>query len=373
MLNEIKEYEQYIMNFDETKRIEDFRLKYSRFVKKDFSGVERALTSIARGYIFNHNRPFNEKFTKEALKAWCGFDFDETTPDIGCYKNWVPQYIMHMIHLYVEDCINVLAMHDKDGMINMLDATLHDLRDCDVISNLGNKIEDIKSFESVVKNYPYLKKKQLHVKLGQIAECYSKISKLNEKSELWTKSMFSYVQRESGTVKGISFEAVIADALCKGRLERYYLMCDINPFDADLIMKFNGEKLKSLSKKNLEKDKRERDRILKITATYLLQKMDKQQEYAFFNKTDTSNWLTELKQELEDADFECYKLAGTNEDIFTFNTITSITKLKLHPEWRKHFKIIKACDIEKPENRGLIFYSDFGSSRYLQEGKRYDE
>ena len=100
------------MNFDETKRIEDFRLKYSRFVKKDFSGVERALTSIARGYIFNHNRPFNEKFTKEALKAWCGFDFDETTPDIGCYKNWVPQYIMHMIHLYVEDCINVTRVID---------------------------------------------------------------------------------------------------------------------------------------------------------------------------------------------------------------------------------------------------------------------
>ena len=373
MLNEIKEYEQYILSFNRTKKIEDFRLKYSRFIKRDFSGIERALTSIARGYIFNHNRPFNEKFTKEVLKAWCGFDFDGTTPGIDCYKNWVPQYIKRMMYLYVEDCINILKMHDKDDTIVILDDKLRAIRDKAVISNLDDAIEDIKSFESIVKNYPHLKKEQLNVKLGQIAECYGKIKKLNEKSELWTNGMFSYVQREASSIKGISFESVIADALYKGKLEQYYLLCDSNPFDENLLMKLKGEKLKPLSKNNLEKDKKERDRILKITAAYLLQKKDMQQEYVVFNKTDTSNWLTELKQEFEDTALACYKLSGTNEDIFNFNTITSITKLKLHPEWRKHFKIIKACDIEKPENRGLIFYSDFGSSRYLQEGKRYDE
>ena len=38
-----------------------------------------------------------------------------------------------------------------------------------------------------------------------------------------------------------------------------------------------------------------------------------------------------------------------------------------------YFKIVEASDIDKPENRGLIFYSDPGCSEYLRYNEKYQE
>ena len=373
MLNEVIEYEQYTMDFEVSKKIEDCRLKYFRLIKKDFAGIERALTIVARGYIFDHKRPFSEYYTKEALKAWCGFEYDTETPDIENLKNWLPQYIKHMMCLYIEECLSKLNGKGGNKKFIPLEMTLKNFTTCNLTCDMDKEIEVLKQSENTIKDYPDLKKDKVNVKLVQIRECYEALKALDKKSEIWSRDIYSFSQGNSNSIKGISFESIIADALLKGKLERYYLMSDINPFMSGMIEKPKGERYKMLpAEPRLEKDKNEKDRILKITAVYLLQKLGLEQEYVFFNKTDTSNWLTELKQELDSKELQCYKLSRIHEDVFLFNTIgNNIIKLRLHPEWRKHFKIIKSSEIDKPENKGLIFYGDFGSSQFLQEGKCY--
>ena len=100
MLDEIKEFEQYTFDLNDEKtyaaplKKSDCRLKKTPLIK-DFSGITRALTIIARYYMFNKNNSnvFNVKdvdYIKEVLRAWCGFQTKEYIPEID---GWLNLYI----------------------------------------------------------------------------------------------------------------------------------------------------------------------------------------------------------------------------------------------------------------------------------------
>ena len=115
----------------------------------------------------------------------------------------------------------------------------------------------------------------------------------------------------------------------------------------------------------------DKDLILRITALYLLQKLNTDQEYVYFNQTDLANWLLK-KADPDKFELKKYKLTTDDESIFNIVTVNgNVTKLKIHPKWTEMFKLVEADDIDKPENRGLIFYSDPGCGYYLQRNHRY--
>ena len=97
MLNEIKEYEQYTILPATPK---ESRLACVNFLKKtkdsvSLSGLERAMTTIARYYLFNLN--LDETSVEEVLKAWCGFNHNENIAEISRDINgWLKRLIQLM-------------------------------------------------------------------------------------------------------------------------------------------------------------------------------------------------------------------------------------------------------------------------------------
>lgn len=371
MLNEIKEFEQYTLPFDASVTRDRCRLKFFKFIKGNFSGLERAMTVFARGYIFNKNQPFNETNTKEALKAWCGFAFEEDTPDTKQIKGWLQRYIIHLIFLFIEDFRSQTSTIFNNNLLGKLDRLRQDFVTDGVFYDSEKKPDVLEQLENEIKARVELKK--LHDRPGQIWECIKALDKLKHKSELFTRGLYFVDSEKGDSKKEISFEAIIADALFKGELKRYYLVSDIDPFMQGMVVKYTGNRIQQINSASIKnKDNNDKDKILKVTAAFLLQQQGTEREYVYFNQTDTGNWLVEAKPDLGNKYLQKYKLRTLNEDMFSFDTVKgNISKLRIHPEWGKHFKLVRDCDIDNPENKGLIFYSDFGSYSYLQVGKRY--
>ena len=79
LLNEIGEYEQYTLSIEELLSCKNRRLERYNLIKNALSGLERAMTIIARHFIFGTSVGFNEFELREILKAWCGFKHEAKT------------------------------------------------------------------------------------------------------------------------------------------------------------------------------------------------------------------------------------------------------------------------------------------------------
>lgn len=102
MLDEINEFEQYTCNPSASNRLKPY------FIIKSRGGLPRALTVIARHYLYNEYK-YNEltdsdkkkearEKTKCILAAWCGFDYTNDEASIkdanaDKLKNWLPDYL----------------------------------------------------------------------------------------------------------------------------------------------------------------------------------------------------------------------------------------------------------------------------------------
>lgn len=162
MLNEIGEFEQYT----NTAPFGD-RLKYHSFIKGGFSGLERAMTTIARRVIFglNNEAPLDvEKESdfeavKNSLKIWCGFSEDN---DPRVPKGWLKAYLQNMLILY------------------------------------KGKPQSIKRINE-------------------------RLQALPDKEKQFKNSIFFL--SEKNAFRAINYERVIARAVLLGQLKRYYLFC----------------------------------------------------------------------------------------------------------------------------------------------------
>ena len=366
MLNELKEFEQYTMGVDAFKNPADRRLKYGTFVKKPLSGLERAMTIIARWYIFKNDNAvqnFNEDDVKEVLKAWCGFEIKKDVLGDSPVNGWLNRYIRC---LFLQEALCVFNKKidslplDTSGRTELMEA----LKEININDDAGKLCDNNVILEQTVKNLfdPEIAK-AIKNNLSEIKLIVNLLDKLNNKNKYFSRSVYSIDYKKDNDYKAITYERIIANAFHLGKLKQYYLLCITDPFEKDFIKKQTKTKTKMLDS--------DKDLILRITALYLLQKLNTVQEYVYFNQTDLANWLLK-KADPDKFELKKYKFTTVDEPIFNIVTINgNVTKLKIHSKWVEMFKLVEADDIDKPENRGLIFYSDEGSGYYLQRNHRY--
>ena len=371
MLNENKEFEQYSFNLDAPINKGNCRLKYATLTQS-LSGRERAMIIVARWYIFENEperKAFNEDDVKSFLASWCGFNDDSNNVEYKHLDKWFIRYIRNaFLKGCLEECIveYTTKNHMKTEVYKLLKTISAD-DEIGVLERKCNEIEhQIGEFE----------KNSNLAKLNKVKECLSYVYSNSPKSpkNIFSNTMFPKEPKTDNDFKNTYYDRIIANALHSGRLEQYYLVCDIDPFKNNNIVakaRNNG----TATPKLLPNDK---DLLLKITAYYLLQKKNliHGQEFVLFNKTDLINWLVASDPKLDNDNLKKYILFNTLDTLIITKSLTvdknkkpNITKLKLHSDWVKHFKIVKSYDIDKLENRGLIIYSDLGSGFLLEAGK----
>ena len=371
MLNEIREFEQYSFNLDAPIDKANCRLKYAKLTD-ELSGRERAMTVVARWYIFKDDpegKTFNENNVKNFLVSWCGFDNESKKPEYPNLDKWFIRYIRNAFFNYhVNECINEFqAKNLLNTEVYKILKSLSVNLEIDVIKRKCFEIMQIKEFE----------KNSNLKKLYKAKEClvYASSDSARSPKNLFFQTMFPEKAKTDNDFRVIYYDRIIANALQMGKLQQYYLFCDIDPFERRIIAKARNNGTHTL--KLLPNDK---DFLLKITAYYLLQKKNliHGQNFVFFNKTDLINWLVPADPKLDKDKLKKYILTDSSDTLISTMNFKennskgmNYTKLKLDYEWIKHFKIVNSQDIDKPENQGGIFYSDFGSSALLQKGKRY--
>ena len=353
MLNEIKEFEEYTLPIESLENLQNPRLKFFPLIKKSFSGLERALTIIARHYIGNETAEFDEEKIKNYLRAWLGFEVVDSKNNIIAEKpnGWLNNYIRKVfLEKYLQECRNNCDEFDKFNVSST-----------DSIDDLMNKKEVIPTFDSY---------KKLSLSVGRLKYVIEALYNLRYKAKLFEKPIFSVKNekmpdsKQGNNFKQITYDLILANAFNLGSLKRYYLVCKDEPFQK--VINYSEKKSKATK---LEAD--DEDLILKIVAMYLLQQLNSSciQEYVYINKMEIYNWL------LDKTNFELekYRFQMSNEEIFYESIIGgNVKKIKIHPEFRSNFKIVEEMEFYKSENNGRIFFSDFGAGAHLEKNKHYE-
>ncbi len=399
MLDEIREYEQYTMDVNkfESPDSDNVRLKYFPLIKKDFSGMARALTIIARHHIFPDGvmtDKFDEDRVQAVLRAWCGFNYkdkyescadeakkskyEETIAYIEKNKldNWLDRYIRAVfLAPALRQCgnpLNDVVEKSNEGEGNEKIENAFQLP-LDVLMKQKSTLQSIEKDKS---------DKDRCKGANQALHTINALHKLHTGFRYMGTRMFAPEYKAIDTsakgndYKRITFENIIANAFSMGPLQRYYLVCGDKKF-WDLIGKYtvgNADKAKKLS----DSDK---VLILKVAAACLLQAKYQQhgQEFVAINQMDIANWLNE-KAAPEKFGLEKYQFKDSREPLFTSLTVgNNVKKLRIAPRWRgkdKGMFYIEPDDGEIQDGQeigGRIFFSDAGAKIHLakNQGKRY--
>ena len=352
MLNEIGEYEQYILSPKELLACQSRRLKHCN-LKNRFSGLERIMTIITRHFIFDTSIGCDEDELKELLKAWCGFNHKAKTILPEHFDGWLNNYIKYV--LATETAVYCLGYERlQDDLKNLLEKFLID-RNFDIAESLA-----------ILENFKFARgdvPQKIKEKIGKFKNLLKILDELPEKSRDYSKNIFDgFNFKDDNHFRAITYDRIIANALLAGKLRCRCLACDEELFATKKILK-DGKKLSA-------KDK---DTILKMTAEYLLQSHISGQKFIVTNKANMMNWLAgdkpdyfSKKNNSDKIPLERFILAETKEKIFEIRKVDGINsiKLKLHPEWTRHFRLIEDGT---DSNRGRIFFSDNGTSEPLKE------
>ncbi|MCR5176922.1 MAG: hypothetical protein K6C05_08760 [Anaerovibrio sp.] len=373
MLDELQEFKQYTdENFVNLKK-EECRLKYSTFIKHDFCGLPRAMTVVARQFIFQNADPpqeFNEEEVRKRLKEWC--------------ENWLPQYIRYA---FLSNDLKELRSNLKDeallGIVNKIDPG----SDLGELLSFKGKLEEMAEHNALGKD-----EKTLFSKIRYSIEA---LNKLRSTTLAFDKRIFSIEEQGANAIKRqetnkndyhrITYDRIIANALEQGQLHRYYLVCksDKVPYNPDSVKKYTtGKKENGLKLSDSDKDL-----LLKFTAAYLLKMKSYPPGYApkymAIPRMDIANWMKK-KDKPSNFELEKYKFVESREGLFDTRTVGSsdkdgmsnkgnITKTYIHPDWVDQFYIVDEKDIDNPEHHGRIFFSDaIGEMLCSRENKRYN-
>lgn len=337
MLNEIGEYEQYTLSPEKLLACKNRRLKHCN-IKNNFSGLERVMTIIARHFIFDTPVGLNEVELREILKAWCGFNHEAKTPLPEHFDGWLNNYIKCV--LAFESARDCLKYESIPTNLKIVDRNF-----------------DVKEFLAALENFKFNNDdvpKRIKENTGKIKNLLKALDELPKKNITFSKNVFgNFNAKGDNPFRAITYDRIIANALLAGKLRCYRLACDEELFKTEIIFK-DGKKLSA-------KDK---DIILKMTAEYLLQRRNRNQEFIVTNNANMMNWLAGEKPDCSKR--ESYAFAGTKEKLFEIIKIEGINaiKVKLHPEWARHFRLIEDGIDAK---WGRIFFSDNGSSEFLKE------
>lgn len=241
MLNEIDEVKQYIGNVDECSRL------YSWFFfKKNRGGIPRALTIIARHYLFNEygyatlsdksQRESAREKTKHILAAWCGFDYKK-----------------HVIN----------AENNDTDSAN---------------SNVDEKIIKRDNLDNWLPRYicahPYSKEL---TKANIENELVSFIKDYEQKWYVKSQKDIYQLANHKLNIDAINFYSIIADAIQAGPLKVRELQYNKTEFESDFT-NLNGKV---------------KDRVLKLIGAYLITLDDQapNNQTIRLNNIDLANWM----------------------------------------------------------------------------------
>lgn len=357
MLNEIGEFAHYTMSTQEISACQNLRLKYLTLIKREFSGLERPLTIVARHFLFYADGQTirGESELRKILKTWCGFD-DEPHQ----IKAWLPNYILTVfVSKNVKTCIEKLALLESDDFRDEFTALLKKIPDR---YNDEAEISEVLTAFDVFKATHVERLKSLGNEPTQIAASLKALAKLPGKNKNFSKSLFGALTAKGDTpFRAITYDRIIANAFLAGKLRRFYLESDEELFASKKILK-DTRKLSPNDK----------DMILKMTAEYLLKRRDCSQEFVETNDSNILNWMVGARKP-ENFARDSYMLAERDENIFEVRKVNpdgiNALKIKLNPDWTKHFRLVEDCD---EESLGRIFFADAGSCERLAQGVLYD-
>ena len=328
MLNELREYQQYTFNIEKDTEERKFSRLNHRQLCNSLSGIERAMTIIARYFYYNYwktEAPGDKQPTKKekidlvhsSLAAWCGLmnKGEVCPPKAKHIENWLPKYIEEVLK--------------KDAEGNEQS-----------IKRLQESLEKLK----------------------------------NKKTEFSKHMMIDYVSDQEATkyhndVKKITYESIIANAINAGELTNRVLLSKQNPFDR--IIKEKGKLDGS------ELDEGKKDRIIKIICAFLLNRTNFEQRYAVVNRADVANWCKDNpKMDKDDYNF-LYKdsTKEINMPLFERRLVgNNILKIFVEPELLNwcDFKICGDVEgeIDKLREQGYIYvFRDEGSGIALLPSK----
>ena len=258
MLNEIGEYEQYTLSPKELLNCKNRRLKHCN-IKNSFSGLERVMTIITRHFIFDTPVGSEENELRELLKAWCGFKHKAKTILPEHFNGWLNNYIKRVLAFETAyDCLTYERL--PTDLKTVIEKFLAD-RDFEVKESLAI----LENFKFTNDDVP----KRLKENVGKLKNLLKALNELPDKGKNFSKNLFGGVDAKGDTpFRAITYDRIIANALLEGKLRCYRLACDQEIFETEIILK-DGKKLSA-------KDK---DIILKMTAEYLLQRRNSNQEF----------------------------------------------------------------------------------------------
>ena len=343
MLDEIREYKEYTWDLDGDKFAE--RIKYGTLSKgKGFSGLERMLTIIARHFLYEEDDKVEQAdidAAYAAIRSWFSItnkDYkkklnDERIKEIDAICCWAQKYISNVL------------------------------------------IEEVKKDKD--------KKKTLEKKLDWIKseDFRSRLVKSNFENGLPNK-------RKNSDEKEITIDRVVANAICRKKLRKFYLCCEGACFENVKILKDEKVNLGIIDIMPVphELNEKQKDTLLRLVAVYLLEnfyidgcEIKETVRLVPFNKMAFSNWYMGAKYfDWTDARYVCdeeYLIKRHKR-----NRSNSGNKIGFNEAWFKKYgwTLIDATDGDEELDEYLKghpnahFYRDDGASKALVEGARYE-
>ena len=348
MLNEIREFEQYSYNC--VNNHEQGRLKHKALISNSFSGIGRAMTTVARYYMFledknmKHLSSIAEQEALTAIKLWCGANVVEKTA-AESIRDWLPNYIRYVLlskqveRFKNESNNSKCDLSEERDIVNRITERTSGEELIELSEQLQERYEGTSDLQriSAYKNWIF-----------PITHCIERVEEMSKLRKRFGHHMFQFEfqKSDSNDIKAITYERILAEAFHKGSLKRYYLCCD----DKSILADYSPKKY---------------DITLKTIASYLLNKNDElmEQSWVFINKTDIINWLKDINKadnyKLDSSVFQTQKLGG------------NMIKLCVEKYFVKHFVIIEESLFNEEDWNNGFFFRDDGSQSYLVKNELY--
>ena len=349
MLNEIREYEQYTAPPESLTDKNECRLKYATLIKTQFSGLERAMTIVARRHLPLNPTEEDTAKVRRLLKVWCGFGKEDEAAECGVCYGWLKKYMVQMCRLHIWADVT-----DEETRAKFLGCLPQ-------ITLQGNK----ENWDAVQTQGEALKA-VAKVPAEKIISTAKALATWEKRAAYLAQGLFAVqytANKSDNDLHRICYDKIIANALELGPLKNYVLAAKLDPFKAGLIKKYTRFRNKGAAiTKNTSQDT-----VLKFTAAYLRQRAETGREYAVINFADMSNWVNLQDPKFDNAKLSEYRLAD-GSTVFNFiNVGPSVKKMSLAPDWLELFELAEANSIVPGADRGRIFYRDNGAGSCLEQ------
>lgn len=363
MLNELIEFKQYTFDIGsynpaDPKAVKP-RLNHRNICNK-LSGIERAMTIIARYYYYNYYPGTRKKipaaqeriaFVRDVLKTWCGAS--EAPPaELGHLQAWLPRYIKDVL---IAEKLKLFEKPDKALFSSdaLVEIELW-VREFKAAREYANRWKAIDKLHELTEQFP-----DYSAAIVSIRRLESALADLRGKKTEFSKKMFvSYISDDEASkwtndYKKITYDSIIANAINEGPLSNQVLVCDSDLFAP--IRKKKGRLLDA-----------DKDRIQKMLVAFLLNRTNENQVSAVINKSDIANWC-EGDPKMDKADYEKYLFS--EEQLFSIHLVGSnVAKLTIP---KGYLEIInpRICfkgDLFTIDLNTHPSYEDYGSGKRLE-------